>query len=80
MRGDMRVERREGRMEIRDKRGYHSPQRRRSREQSLGRPVRSFEGFAGGGMSSVTRKKHLRNARVVSHVFKKEKFATNVVY
>ena len=65
--------------------GYHSHQRRRSRERSLGRPVRGFinttsEGFAGGGMSSSARKRHLRNVRTVNHAFKKEKFTTNVVY
>jgi len=54
-------ERRERRVERRNERSYHSPQRmRKSRERSLGRPVRGFintisRGFSGGEFSAQER-------------------------
>jgi len=51
---DRRHERRDRRVERREKINCQSPQRRRSRERSLGRPVRDFintisRSFVGGG-------------------------------
>jgi len=72
----MRVERRGGRPKARNERGYQNTQSvRRSREKSLGRPVRGFINTISGGFSgnesSTTRKQYWRNVITVNHVFKK---------
>ena len=73
---DRRDERREERVERREERNHKSPQRRKSCEQCLERPVRGFistisGGFTGGGVSSSARKKHLRNIQTINTIFKK---------
>ena len=73
---ERRDERRGGRPEARNERGYQSTQSvRRSRERSLGRPVRGFINTISGGFSgkesSSARKQYWRNARTVNHVFKR---------
>ncbi|XP_068466501.1 uncharacterized protein [Phaseolus vulgaris] len=72
-----RMDRREGRPEERrNGRSYQNAQSiRRSRERSLGRPVRGFINTISGGFSgkesSSVRKQYWRSVRSVNHVFKK---------
>jgi len=71
-----RVERRGGRPEARNERGYQNTQLvRRSREICLGRPVRGFINTISGGFfgkeSSSARKQYWRNVRTINHVFKR---------
>jgi len=74
---ERRNEIRGGRPEGRNERGYQNTQStRRSRERSLGRPVRGFintilRGFSGKELPSV-RKKYWRSVRTVNHVFKRK--------
>jgi len=73
---ERRYERRGGRPETRNERGYQSTQSvRRSRERSLGRPVRGFINTILGGFfgkeSSLARKQYWRNGKTINHVFKR---------
>ena len=73
---ERRDERRGGRPEARNERGYQNKQSvRRSRERSLGRPVRDFINTMLGGFSgkesSSARKQYWSNVRIVNHVFKR---------
>ncbi|XP_068483271.1 uncharacterized protein [Phaseolus vulgaris] len=73
---EKRDERRVGRPDERRDRIYQNTQSvRRSRERSLGRPVRGFINTISGGFSgkesSSARKQHWRNIRSVNHVFKR---------
>jgi len=69
-------DRREGRPERRGDRFYQNTQSvRRSRERSLGRPVRGFINTISGGFSgkesSSGRKQHWRSIKTINHIFKK---------
>ncbi|XP_068497948.1 uncharacterized protein [Phaseolus vulgaris] len=73
---EKRDERRIGRPDERGDRIYQNTQSvRRSRERSLGRPVRGSINTISGGFSgkesSSARKQHWRNIRAVNHVFKR---------
>jgi len=79
------VERRRGRPEARNERGYQNTQSvRRSRERSLGRPMRDFINTISGGFSgkesSSARKKILENCQNSQSCFEKKNFATNAFY
>ncbi|XP_068482612.1 uncharacterized protein [Phaseolus vulgaris] len=73
---DKKDGRRSGRSEERNNRVYQNTQpMRRSRERSLGRPVRGFINTISGGFSgkesSSARKQHWRSIRTINHIFKK---------
>jgi len=73
---EKRDDRRSGRPEGRNDRTYQNTQSvRRSRERSLGRPVRGFINTISGGFSgkesSSARKQHWRSIRTINHIFKR---------
>ncbi|XP_068483323.1 uncharacterized protein [Phaseolus vulgaris] len=73
---EKRDDRRDGRPERRSDRVYQNTQSvRRSRERSLGRPVRGFINIISGGFSgkesSSARKQHWRSIRTINHIFKR---------
>ena len=75
-RENKRVEKRDDRRGGRPNRVYQNTQSvRRSREQSLGRPVRGFINTISGGFSgkesSSARKQHWRSIRTINHIFKR---------
>jgi len=73
---EKRDDRRGGRPEGRGDRVYQNMQSvRRSRERSLGRPVRGFINTISGGFSgkesSSARKEYWRSIRTINHIFKR---------
>jgi len=73
---EKRDDRRGGRPKGRNDRTYQNTQSvRRSRERSLGRPVRGFINTISGGFSgkesSSARKQHWRSIRSINHIFKR---------
>ncbi|XP_068461731.1 uncharacterized protein [Phaseolus vulgaris] len=73
---EKRSDRRDGRLERRSDRDHQNTQSvRRSRERSLGRPVRGFINTISGGFSgkesSSARKQHWRSIRTINHIFKR---------